>query len=104
MSEKAVISTGGKQYIVSKGDELEIELINPGSKKISLEPLMVIQDTKSKIGTPTVEGASVSLELTGQTKSDKTTSIRYKAKKRIRKTRGHRQTLSQVKVLSITSK
>lgn len=104
MSEKAVIGTGGKQYIVSKGDELEVELLNTDKKKVSLEPLMIIQGAKSKIGAPTVKGASVSLEVIGQTKTDKTTSIRYKAKKRVRKTRGHRQVLSRVKVLSITSK
>lgn len=104
MSEKAVISTGGKQYIVSKGDELEVELIDSDKKKVNLEPLMIVQGSKSKVGTPKVKNASVSLEITGRSKSDKTTSIRYKAKKRINKTRGHRQILSRVRVVSITDK
>ena len=102
MSEKAVISTGGKQYIVSKGDELDIELINSEKKKINLEPLMIIQGEKTVVGTPSVKGAKVSIEIIGKTRGDKTTSIRYKAKKRVRKTKGHRQNYSRIKVSSIT--
>jgi large subunit ribosomal protein L21 len=101
MSEKAVISTGGKQYIVAKGDEFEVELIKTDKKNLDIEPLMIIQGAKSKIGTPTVKNAKVSLEIKEQTKSAKTTSIRYRAKKRVKKTKGHRQALSRVRVSAI---
>ncbi len=101
MSEKAVISAGGKQYIVSKGDELEVDLIKSDKKKIELEPLMLISEGKVQIGTPSVKGAKVSAEIIGETKGEKTVAIRYKAKKRVRKVRGHRQTYSRIKISSI---
>lgn len=102
MSEKAVISTGSRQYIVAKGDELDVGLIKSDKKKIELEPLMLINGAKSKVGTPSVKGAKVSIDITGEHKGEKTTSIRYKPKKRVRKIRGHRQMYSRIKVVSIT--
>ena len=100
--KKAVITTGSKQYIVSEGDELDIELLDPTKKSVDLEALLVIDDDKVKVGKPTVEGAKVTIEITDQVKADKVTAIRYKAKKRVHKVRGHRQQHSRVLVKKIS--
>ena len=101
--DKAVISTGGKQYLVSKGDEIAVELLNTSEKKVSFEPLLVISQDSANVGTPLVKDAKVSAEIIEQIKGEKTTSIRYKAKKRLRKTQGHRQQYSKIKITAIQS-
>ncbi len=102
--KKAVITTGGKQYIVAKGDVIDVELV--GDKKtLSFEPLMIYEGEKSEIGTPTVKGAKVNAKvLESELKSDKVTSIRFKAKKRVNKKKGHRQPYSRIEITSISSK
>ena len=100
--KKAVISTGGKQYLVSEGEILDIELIKSDKKTISFEPLLVIDDKKVSVGKPVVKDAVVSATIVeANVKQDKVTSIRYKAKKRVHKVRGHRQNQTKIKISSI---
>ena len=89
--KKAVITTGGKQYIVAKGDVIDVELVGD-VKTISFEPLLIYEGEKSSVGAPTVEGAKVTAKvLETSLQADKVTSIRFKAKKRVNKKKGHRQ-------------
>ena len=98
--KKAVISTGSKQYLVSEGDTIKVELLNDAKKTVDFEPLLVIDGDSTTVGTPQVKGAKVSAKVVEESvKEDKVTSIRYKAKKRVHKRRGHRQ---QKTVLQIT--
>ncbi len=100
---KAVITTGGKQYLVSVGDSVEVELIDSKDNKVTFEPLLVFDDKDVKIGTPVVKDAKVTAEITEQDKqTDKVTSIRYKAKKRVHKVRGHRQRKTTIKITKIS--
>lgn len=98
---KAVIATGGKQYIVSVGDTLEVELLDTDKKQITFEPLLVIDGDKVTIGAPAVSGVTVTVDVVGDIRADKVTSIRYKAKKRVHKLHGHRQHLTSIKVTKI---
>lgn len=98
--KKAVIQTGGKQYLVSEGETLEVELLGT-SKDINFEPLLLINDQEVKVGNPIVEKGKVSAEIIEETKADKVTSIRFKAKKRVKKIHGHRQKHSKIKIVSI---
>jgi large subunit ribosomal protein L21 len=98
---KAVIATGGKQYIVSEGETLNVELLNTDKKQVTFEPLMVINGDNVKVGTPSVAGAKVTADVVEETKADKVTSIRYKAKKRVHKLHGHRQRLTTIKIAKI---
>ena len=101
---KAVIQTGGKQYIVSEGDTLDIDLVKI-EKTTSFTPLLIIDGDKTVVGTPEVENAKVEAEIVEQEiKADKVTAIRYKAKKRVRKIRGHRQLHTKIKIKKITQK
>lgn len=100
--KKAVILTGGHQYLVAEGDTVDVELIKDAKNKVTFEPLMIIDGEKSTIGTPIVTGVKVSASIVeADTKQDKVTSIRYKAKKRVHTVRGHRQRLTTLKIDSI---
>lgn len=104
MAKKAVISTGGKQYLVSEGEELEVELLAP-EKNAVFEALMVIDGDVTSVGTPTVGGVQVKADVIEQiVKQDKVTAIRYKAKKRVHKRRGHRQKSTRIKITTIAQK
>ncbi len=99
--KKAVIQSGNKQYVVTEGMELDVFHIED-EKNISFEPLMVIDGTNVTVGTPTVAGAKVTAEVTETlVKGDKVTAIRYKAKKRVKKVRGHRQQFTTIKITKI---
>lgn len=101
--KKAVITTGGKQYLVSEGDEFNVELISSKDNKLSFDPLLTIDGDKVTVGKPTVDGSKVSAEIIeAQLKADKVTAIRYKAKKRVRKVHGHRQNLTKIKITKIS--
>ena len=100
--KKAVIATGGKQYIVSEGEVIEIELIDD-EKITSFEPLLVIDGEKTTVGTPTVAGAKVSAEIVDQDiQGDKVIAIRFKAKKRVHKIHGHRQHHTRLRITKIS--
>jgi len=98
---KAVIETGSKQYIVEKGDVLEVELIGD-SKTVSFDPLMIIDNKGTKVGAPAVKGASVTAKVLEANKlADKVTIVKFQAKKRVYKKTGHRQHLSIVEITDI---
>jgi large subunit ribosomal protein L21 len=100
--KKAVILTGGKQYLVNEGQELNVELLDPATKP-SFDALLVIDGNDISVGTPLVESIKVSADIVEQVvKADKVTAIRYKAKKRVHKTRGHRQKLTRIKITAIS--
>ncbi len=101
--KKAVIITGSKQYLVTEGDVIDIEKL--AGDKHDLEGLLLIDGEKVSVGQPFVDGLKVQLQvLEPEIKADKVLAIRYKAKKRVHKVRGHRQKLSRVKVAKITAK
>lgn len=100
--KKAVIQTGGKQYLVTEGETLAVELLATNDKKISLEPLLVIEGEKVQVGTPFVASSTVAAEIVSENvPAEKVVSIRYKAKKRVHKVHGHRQHKTVLKIVSI---
>lgn len=99
--KKAVIRSGNKQYIVHEGMTLDVFHLGE-EKSVIFEPLLVIDGDKVSVGTPTVSGAKVTAEVVeAMVKDKKVTAIRYKAKKRVKKVRGHRQQLTTIKVTKI---
>ncbi|HSX18345.1 MAG TPA: 50S ribosomal protein L21 [Candidatus Saccharimonadales bacterium] len=102
--KKAVISTGGKQYLVAEGEELEVEMLDPQQSAV-FEALLLIDGDKTTVGAPSVGGVQVKADVVEQVvKQDKVVAIRYKSKKRVHKRRGHRQKLTRIKVTSIAQK
>jgi large subunit ribosomal protein L21 len=100
----AVIETGGKQYRVEVGTELEVELLDvePG-KTITIDRVLLVADgDESTIGRPLVADASVSAEVVNQTRGPKLISFKYRPKARSRVKKGHRQELTVLRVADIT--
>lgn len=100
--KKAVITTGGKQYLVAEGDQIDVELLKEPKEKLVFKALLVVDGEKTQIGDPIVEGAQVLASvIEADKKTDKVTSIRYKPKKRVRTVRGHRQRQTTIKISKI---
>ena len=92
--------TGGKQFLVTLDQELDVELIGD-AKKIDFEPLLVIDGDKVTVGQPTVAGVKVKADVLEEVKGDKLKILKFKAKKRVKKLTGHRQHYSRIKITSI---
>ena len=100
--KKAVIATGGKQYLVAEGETIEVELLKQEGKTATFVPLLVIDGDKITVGTPEIKGAKVTAEVVSDNvQGDKVTAIRYKPKKRVRKVRGHRQRHTVLRISKI---
>jgi large subunit ribosomal protein L21 len=99
----AVIETGGKQYRVEVGTELEVELLDvePG-QAITLERVLLVADgDESSIGRPLVADAAVSAEVLRQTRGEKLISFKYRPKARSRVKKGHRQELTVLRITDV---
>jgi large subunit ribosomal protein L21 len=100
----AVIETGGKQYRVEVGTELEVELLDvePG-KTVNFDRVLLVADgDDSSIGQPVVDGAAVSAEVLRQDRGPKLISFKYRPKARSRVKKGHRQELTVLRISDIT--
>jgi large subunit ribosomal protein L21 len=100
----AVIETGGKQYRVEVGTELEVELLDvePG-KTVTLDRVLLVADgDEAAIGQPVVSGAAVSAEVLRQARGEKVIAFKYRPKARRRVKKGHRQELTVLRISDIT--
>jgi len=99
----AVIKTGGKQYVVKEGDVLSVEKLNAeAGQKLLFEQVLLIEDgDQTLIGTPVLEAAVVKAEVVRNFKNDKILVFKKKRRKQYRRTRGHRQPLTEVKIEKI---
>ncbi len=101
--KKAVITTGGKQYLVAEGEILDVELLKLAGNSVEFTPLLIIDEGKTSVGTPELKNTKVTAKIIeAEKKAEKVTAIRYKAKKRVHKVRGHRQKQTQIKITKIT--
>jgi large subunit ribosomal protein L21 len=99
----AVIETGGKQYRVELGTELEVELLDarPG-QEIKLERVLLVADgEKTVVGQPVVKDAAVSARVVRQDRGEKLISFKYRPKARRRVRKGHRQELTVLQITDV---
>lgn len=101
----AVVKTGGKQYKVACGDVIKVEKLaaEAGSTVEIDDVLMVGGESGLTVGAPTVAGAKVAFEVLEQAKADKVTIFKKRRRKNSRRTRGHRQQLTVLRVTDITA-
>ena len=102
----AVIRTGGKQYKVAKDDIITVEKLlgKPGEKVQLGDVLMLGEEGKAPtVGTPLVEKASVTAEVLEQGKGDKVIVFKKKRRQNYRRTKGHRQEQTTLKVLEVSA-
>jgi len=102
----AVIQTGGKQYRVAEGDEIEVEKLDveAGSKTEFSEVLLFADGATVAIGTPLLDGAKVTAEVVDQFKDDKVIAFKFRRRKGYHRTVGHRRQLTKLKIESISTK
>lgn len=102
MKEFAVIETGGKQYLVSEGDTVRIEILKGEYKEgdtVTFDKILLVDNgSDTTIGAPYIKEAKVSGEIKKIGRGKKVTVIRYKAKSNYFKKRGHRQAFFDVTI------
>lgn len=101
----AVLKTGGKQYKVSVGTEIEVDKIEADvDSNISLDKVLLVADGEVfHVGQPHLEGVTITARVLEQKKGKKIRVAKFKAKARYRKVTGHRQVLTKVKIEKIGS-
>lgn len=96
----AVIETGGKQYIVKKGDVLEVEKLSEAKDNVIMleKVLLFVDKDKVEIGEPYVAKKKVQATVVDEVKGVKVDIIRYRAKSKYRKAKGHRAVYSKIRI------
>ena len=99
----AVIKTGGKQYRVIPGEKLKIEQIpaDIGSEIVLDQVLMVADGDTLKVGAPLVAGATVKATVVAHGRGDKIKIFKMRRRKHYRKTQGHRQNFTEIRIETI---
>ncbi|HHX58633.1 MAG TPA: 50S ribosomal protein L21 [Candidatus Moranbacteria bacterium] len=100
----AIIKTGGKQYRVEEGGIISVEKLEGEiGAKVSFEEVLMKGDEKDlKVGNPFIKDSKVEAEIVGHDHADKVFGIKHKAKKRQLKKFGHKQPMTQLKILKIS--
>jgi large subunit ribosomal protein L21 len=101
----AVLETGGKQYRVAAGDRLEIErLETEAGKPFTFDRVLLVNnDGKLAVGSPTVSGASITADVVEHIRGEKKLTFKMKRRKGYHKTIGHRQELTVVQIKTINA-
>ncbi|KAA6205659.1 MAG: 50S ribosomal protein L21 [Candidatus Tokpelaia sp.] len=101
----AVIKTGGKQYRVAAGSLIKVEKLaaSSGAKVEFKEVLLIGEGAEAKIGAPFVEGAVVTAEVVEQARAPKVIAFKKRRRQNSKRTRGHRQMLTLVRIAEIVA-
>ena len=96
----AIFKTGGKEYKVKEGDKLSIEKLSDAKaeKKVEFPEVLMVG---AKVGTPTVAGAKVLADVVTQVKGEKVIVFKKKRRQNYRRTKGHRQQQTVIKITGI---
>jgi large subunit ribosomal protein L21 len=100
----AIIRAGGKQYRVEKGDTIYVErLATPAGETVRLQEVLLLGggDADAKVGAPHVTNAAVVATVLEQGRNHKIRVFKYKKRKHYRRTRGHRQDYTALRIDSI---
>ncbi len=99
----AIIETGGKQYLVSQGDKIQVEKIDgEAGSTITFDKVLFMGDDQTQtVGAPTVSGKTVEAKVLAQGRGDKVRVFKYKAKSKYRRTQGHRQAFTEVEIVKL---
>lgn len=96
----AVIKLAGRQYKVSEGEEILVDRLT--DTKVEPEVLLIVEDSKVKIGKPKVAGAKVKVKVVGEEKGEKILVTKYKAKSRYRRRMGFRPQYTRLLIQKIS--
>jgi large subunit ribosomal protein L21 len=101
----AVFQMAGFQYRVDEGAVIRVpSLTSAPGEKVEIKDILLIKDGETaQIGTPFVAGAKVEAEVVEHAKADKVMSFKYRRRTKYRKTHGHRQPYTEIKINKIVS-
>ena len=101
----AVIKTGGKQYRVTPGQKLKVEQIPADiGQEISLDQVLSVGEGESiKVGSPLVEGATVTAKVLAHGRHDKIKIFKMRRRKHYRKSQGHRQNFTEIEISAVNA-
>ena len=104
MNNYAIVQTGGKQYRVAEGEVLKVEKIEAkAGEEVQLDDIRFVKtEGKSLAGRPKILGASVTAQVIRQFRAPKIIVFKQRQKKVYKKTQGHRQWLTELRIKSIT--
>ena len=99
----AIIETGGKQYLVQKGDKIQIEKLptDAGQSVVFEKVLFTSNGAEVQIGKPYISGAKVEAKVIKQGKGEKVRVFKYKQKSKYRRTIGHRQHFTEIEITKL---
>ncbi len=98
----AIIATGGKQYKVSEGDVIRVEKLGKeAGESVTFDQVLAVNNGELLVGSPVLEGASVTASVVKEGKAKKVIVYRYKRKTGYHKKNGHRQIFTEVKIEKI---
>ena len=102
---QAVFQLSGFQFNVTEGDVVRVPLQNVAvGQTFDIDQILLLKDKDTAVvGTPTVSGARIEAELLASGKSDKVLVYKFKKRTKYRRTRGHRQDYSDIKILKVVS-
>lgn len=99
----AVVEIGKKQYKVEKGDVISVERLK-GDNDFSFDKVLLLnKNKKTEVGKPYIKGATVEAKAVEEFKDGKVTTYKYLRRKKYRKTIGHRQIKTLLKISNIKS-
>jgi large subunit ribosomal protein L21 len=96
----AVIKTGGKQYRVNAGERLKVEKLEVEvGGTVTLDQILMVSDgTTTTIGSPIINGATVTATVLAHGRGDKVMIFKFRRRKHYRKTQGHRQSFTEIQI------
>jgi large subunit ribosomal protein L21 len=98
----AIIKSGGKQYRVEEGATLRVPLMDKDAgETVELDTLIIAGDDETKVGAPLVEGVNVTATVVDHGRGDKIIVFKKKRRKQYKRTQGHRQDYTTLKIDSI---
>lgn len=98
----AIVRAGGKQYRVQQGDTIQVDRLaaSPG-EKVTLAEVLLVGGDETRVGSPAVEKASVIAQVVAHDRDRKIRVFKYKKRKHYRRTRGHRQSFTVLRIEAI---
>jgi large subunit ribosomal protein L21 len=101
----AIMRSGGRQYRVQQGDHLDIARMDAEEgSEVTFDDILMVEDGDTlSVGSPTIDGASVTAVVEAHTRAKKVSSLRYKNKTRQRTLHGHRQQQTRIQITGITA-
>ncbi len=101
----AIVKTGGKQYRVAAGETIYVERLEaPVGEKVTLDQVLLVgSDAGVQVGAPRLEKASVVGTVLDQGRDHKVRVFKYKKRKHYRRTRGHRQSFTALRIDAINA-